>query len=190
MDAKMRSEVVTLKPATARGKLRHRFRGDVSLLQLLGQSCLLLALLAGSYFFFSHFVMYSVTVLGSSMQPTLHEEDFYLVNKIECFWRAPDHGDIVVLKDPTDQAFVVKRVVGAAGDTIELRDGLVYLNGRRLHEPYLSRGMRTLPCRAANQVIRLGPGQYFVLGDNRVCSSDSRVYGAVPRSAILGFVMR
>ena len=157
---------------------------------LVGQGVAMVGLFLCSYLFFSHLVIETVSVSGTSMLPTLREADVYLVNRLTALFRAPHHGDIIVLKDPTDMTCAVKRVIGVEGDTVELRNGSVFLNGMRLVEPYLSRGMRTFPFNSLTQVIHCGPGQFFVLGDNRPSSSDSRCYGAVSRQAIIGFVVR
>ncbi len=157
---------------------------------LAGQGLLVLGMLVASHFFFSHFVVQSMRVSGTSMTPTLRDAEFYLVNRATCLFRAPKRGEIVVLKDPTDQSYAVKRVIGQAGDTVELRDGKIFVNGERLNENYLPKDLRTYPYTAARQTVHCGPDQFFVLGDNRSLSSDSRCYGPVARSAILGLVMR
>jgi signal peptidase I len=189
-DAPGRTHGVAHERGKAAQGRRQRSRGDVSLFHLIYQGAAILGMLLGSYLFFSHFVVQSVRVSGTSMLPTLREADFYFVNRLACLFRSPRHGDIVLLKDPTDRTYAVKRVIGAEGDTVELRSGGVYLNGTRLDEPYLLRGTQTFPFSSVSQTVRCGPGQFFVLGDNRFFSSDSRTYGAVSRSAILGLVMR
>lgn len=157
---------------------------------LAGQGLLVLGMLVASHFFFSHFVVQSMRVSGTSMTPTLRDAEFYLVNRATCLFRAPKRGEIVVLKDPTDQSYAVKRVIGQAGDTVELRDGKIFVNGERLDETYLPKDLRTYPYTTARQTVHCGDDQFFVLGDNRSLSSDSRCYGPVARSAILGLVIR
>lgn len=147
-------------------------------------------MLVTSYLFFSHFVVQSVCVTGSSMWPTLREADFYLVNRVGSLFHAPRRGDIVVIKDPTDQSYAVKRIIGAAGDRVELRGGSIYVNGEKLDEPYLPRGTQTFPFNTLKQTVQCGPDEFYVLGDNRFYSSDSRSYGAVRRTAVLGRLMR
>src|SRR5262249_35698939 len=138
--------------------------------------CLAVAALAlASYFVISHFVLQSVEVVGVSMLPTLTDSQKYLLNRWIYFVRAPRRNDIVVIRDPVDNGFSVKRIIAAAGDTISLRHGKVYVNGRKLDEPYLAPGMPTFPYSSLNeQDIRCGKDQYFVLGDNRKNSADSR----------------
>ena len=174
----------------ANGGARGRTRGDVSLVHLLYQGALFLGLFIGSYLFFSHFVVQSVRVSGTSMAPTLRDAERYLVNRFVALFRAPRRGDIVLLKDPTDNSYAVKRVVGLAGETVELRGGAVFVNGARLQEAYLPPGTQTFPFNTITQTVPCGPNQFFVLGDNRFYSSDSRSYGPVARGAILGLVAR
>lgn len=157
-----------------------------------GGQYLVIALLAvASYFFVSHFFLQSVTVVGVSMFPTLHDSDSYLLNRWVFYARAPRCADVVVLRDPMDNGFSVKRVVAASGDLVCLKEGRVYVNGRRIDEPYLPPGTQTYAASGQTQQwFQCAQGQFFVLGDNRNFSVDSRVYGPVPRRNILGLVIR
>jgi len=147
----------------------------------------------------------SFSVDGFSMQPTLQDRDRVLVNKFSYLridpsflgWipvvgdelskerfliHGPRRGDIVVFDDPRFQGEeIVKRVVGLPGETVEIRQGNVYVNGRRLEEPYLD-----IPWFENRPAVFVTPGHYFVLGDNRTASVDSRSIGPVPRAAIVG----
>jgi signal peptidase I len=189
-DTPKQKAMVRAKPASVVFSTHRPARSRRSAFVLFGQCLAIVGLFLGSYFFFSHWVVQSVRVAGSSMLPNLRDADVYLVNRVSCLLRTPRHGEIVVLKDPTDQQFAVKRIIGVEGDLVELRGGSVYVNGKRLFEPYLTRGTQTFPFDSLTQVVRCGPGQCFVLGDNRSHSSDSRCYGAIPGRAILGFVVR
>jgi signal peptidase I len=180
----------TLADQPASGRSRQRRRGDISLLQLIWQGMALVGLAVGSYLFFSHFVVQSVRVSGTSMVPTLRDADCFFVNRLASLFSSPQRGDVVVLKDPTDKSYAVKRIIGIAGDTVELRAGAVYVNGQRLRETYLLPGTETFPFSTLKQTVHCGSNQFFVLGDNRFYSSDSRCYGPVARGAILGLVMR
>ena len=149
--------------------------------------CSALVLLSfASYFLFSHYILLSVEVVGSSMSPTLREGDKLIVNRCALVYRAPQLGEMVVLKDPGHNDFAVKRVVAGPSDLILLKDGLVYVNGRKLNEPYLQRNMQTDCSETAQKFFRLEKNEYFVLGDNRKNSVDSRYYGAIPKNNILG----
>ena len=153
--------------------------------------CFGVAVLAtASYLLISHFVLQSVTIVGSSMVPTLYDSQRHLLNRwIYCF-HAPKRGEIVVLRDPADNGFSVKRIIATAGDSISFDNGEVYVNGRRLKEPYLAPGTVTLSnSHFRNELIVCGKDHCFVLGDNRGNSVDSRSYGPVPIPNILGLVI-
>ena len=150
-----------------------------------------LVLAAASYFLISHFLLQSVKVVGRSMVPTLYDSQHYLLNRWVYHVHAPRHSDVVVLRDPSDNGFSVKRIVAAPGDSIYLRDGSVYLNGCKLNEAYLAPGTPTFTdSKYRDKLILCGRDQYFVLGDNRLNSVDSRMYGPVPRRNILGPIIR
>jgi len=144
-----------------------------------------------SYFVISHFVLQSVNVVGRSMMPTLYDSQHYLLNRWIYHVHAPQRSDVVVLRDPSDNGFSVKRVVAAPGDSIYLKDGNVYLNGCKLDEPYLAPHTPTFTdSKFKDQLVLCGKDQYFLMGDNRLNSIDSRTYGPVPRRNILGPLIR
>lgn len=144
-------------------------------------------LAVASYFVISRCILQSVKVVGRSMVPTLCDSQHYLLNRWIYYLRPPGQSDIVVLRDPSDNGYSVKRVIAAPGDSIYLKGGAVYVNGRKLKETYLSPGTETYPdSKYRDQLILCGKGQFFVLGDNRKNSIDSRSYGPVPRQNILG----
>ena len=117
-----------------------------------------------------------------SMQPNLHEGEYVIVDKVSYAFRQPERGEIVVLKNPNPgQPDLIKRVIGLPGETIGVRGGQVSVNGQPLTEPYIKQPMAS--DFAAKQ---LQDGQYFVMGDNRNNSEDSRRFGARPASAIVG----
>jgi signal peptidase I len=165
--------------------------GGPSLTRQLFQFLALGSLAVASYFVVSHYFFQSLKVVGVSMYPTLHDSDRCLLNRWTYYLRPPERNDIVVLRDPTDNTFAVKRIIATAGETVYLRDGFVYVNGRRVKEPYLLPGTPTYPySNLKEQSIRCGRDQYFVLGDNRKNSADSRTYGVVDRQRILGLVVQ
>ncbi len=120
---------------------------------------------------------------GPSMTPTLLNGEYILVNKADYFTHGPQRGDVIVFKFPKDPSKdFVKRVIGLPGDTVVThRDGLVTVDGVTLNEPYVNDHINPVAA-----TWRLGPGQYFVMGDNRGDSYDSRDWGPVPANDILG----
>jgi signal peptidase I len=148
---------------------------------------LLIALSFCSYLFFSRIVVTAVEVKGASMSPTLTAGDRFLLNRFAYLHREPQRGELVVLKDPETGELIVKRIVGLPCETVLMHNETPYVNGRRLYEPYAPGSLRTdhFPWGRATVVPR---GHYFVLGDNRSHSMDSRFFGAVPRENILGVI--
>lgn len=155
------------------------------------QLCLIALLAYGSFLLISRYVMQSVQVIGASMSPTLRHSDYYLLNRLVYQFREPRPSEIVVLRDPTDNSFAVKRIIAREGDSVYLKGGRVYLNGQVLQEPYLPPHTQTFAKPTAKeQFFICGKGQYFVMGDNRNNSADSRIFGAVSRQDILGVIVR
>jgi signal peptidase I len=146
---------------------------------------MVLALSVCSYWIVSSCLVSIVVVQGRSMEPTLQDGSQHLLNRLAYLCRAPERGELVVLRDPGHGDCAVKRIVALPGESVELKDQRLYVNGRRLAEPYLRAGTATRPRRQPFP-FRLGRDQYFVLGDNRSNSEDSRIYGAVSRGQILG----
>jgi signal peptidase I len=161
--------------------------------RLIRQTVVMAAILAmslGCYFVISHFFLESVQVVGVSMVPTLAENNHYLLNRWAFHNREPKAGDIVVIRDPADHGYSVKRIVATGGQSILFKWGIVYLNGKQLKEPYLVPNTPTYTyAHATQQMINCGKDEYFVMGDNRPRSIDSRVYGPVKRADIMGLVV-
>lgn len=147
-----------------------------------------LGLCLGSYLLFSHCFFSTVEVTGSSMHPTLQSGERYILNRLTLLWRSPQRGDLVVIRDPLHGEYAVKRVVGMPADRLQLRKNIVYLNGARLMEPYLPKGVLATEDAMLERESTVGPDTYYVLGDNRDNSEDSRCYGAVPLKNVMGFI--
>lgn len=161
-----------------------------SIVKLLCQCALLAVLAYGSYALLTHFVLQSVEVVGNSMSPTLQNAHHYFLNRATYLMREPQCSDIVVLRDPTDKSFSVKRIIAREGDSVYLKDGKVFVNGKLLKEPYLPEGTATFASpQQKEQWMVCGKNQYIVMGDNRNNSLDSRIYGSIPRQDILGVIV-
>jgi len=154
-------------------------------------TCLLVAVLAyGAFQFVTRYVLQSVQIVGASMSPTLHDSERYVLNRWVYHVRDPKPQDIVVLRDPADNCYAVKRIVAKQGDRVFVKDGHLFVNGKLVNEPYLAPNTQTYATpKYHDQMWICGVNQYFVLGDNRNNSADSRMYGAVPRENILGLVI-
>jgi signal peptidase I len=160
-----------------------------ALLKSLFFTALITGLSYGSFQFITSYVMQSVHVVGQSMSPTLHDNENYVLNRWVYRVRDPQPSEIVVLRDPADNCYAVKRIVAKEGDTVVVKNGHIFVNGKELKEPYLPEGTSTFPGpKYEEQMWICGVNQYFVLGDNRNNSADSRIYGAVSRQNILGMV--
>jgi signal peptidase I len=150
----------------------------------------LISLGSVSYQLFTHFVFQSVQVDGQSMFPTLKNSDSYWLNRLAYIKSDPRRSDIVVLKDPRDNMLVVKRIIAMPGQSVYLNRGKVYVDSQRLDETYLPDNTLTFAYeKNESEFFVMGKDEFFVLGDNRNNSADSRVFGAVPRQNIIGKVM-
>src|SRR5262245_33590367 len=158
-----------LNPGTAKAAIR-----SPSLRRQVCQCLAVASLALVSYLAVTHYLLQAVRVVGVSMSPTLKDSEQYLLNRWVYYWRAPPQGDVVVIRDPIDNTFSVKRIIAVAGESVWLNDGCVYLNGRKLSEPYLQPGTPTYPyATLKEQVLQCGKDEYLVLGDNRKNSADS-----------------
>jgi signal peptidase I len=170
-------------PGPVVSKARRRSNGTRQAIEwaLLVVGALVIALLIKTFLFQAFYIP------SASMDPTLKVHDRVLVNKLSYHLHPVHRGDIVVFKAPAQERTeqikdLVKRVVGLPGDIISARNGHVYVNDRLLKEPYLPRGTRTDDL----SPTVIPPDSYFMMGDNRGASSDSRVFGPIRRSTIIG----
>ena len=141
-----------------------------------------------SYYLVSEYIVTTVVVQGRSMAPTLADGDRYLLHRWQLMFREPARGDLVVIRDAVRNDFVVKRVVGLPRERLQFRNGEVWVNGQKLNESYLPVGTETRVFEGAEPLYLVGADRYYVMGDNRAISEDSRIYGAVKGSQILGFI--
>ncbi len=141
-----------------------------------------------------NFVAQPFKVDGSSMEDTFLNGQYVLVDRLSHDWSAYARGQVIVFQPPADAGGggypFIKRVIGVAGDTVELRAGTVYVNGTALAEPYVFRDAsgQPQPTMPLNGQTRwtVPPGDLFVLGDHREVSEDSRAFGPIPVSSVIG----
>ncbi len=137
----------------------------------------------------TQFVIQRNTVKGPSMLPTLHDGDELFVEKVSRYFGAIDRFDIITIDTKGldhEPNRVIKRVVGLPGETVEITEGHVYINGEMLDEYYLAENITTRVYNPQYAKVTLGDGEYYCLGDNRNNSNDSRAFGPVPQNNILG----
>jgi signal peptidase I len=150
------------------------------LLSTLGSAAQLLGLCVVAYAFLFHLSV----VRGSSMVPGIRDGDRILVDHLSYVLGDVHRGDVVVLRCPIDPSLdYIKRVIGLPGDEVRIDDGAVFVNREHLYEPYV-----VDPDSRSKLLETVAPDHYFVLGDNREHSSDSREFGQVPRRLLRGRV--
>jgi signal peptidase I len=130
------------------------------------------------------FLYQPVKVEGTSMAPLLSDQERIFINKFVYRFEPIDRGDVVVFWYPLDRSkSFIKRVVGLPGEIVEIRQGIVYVNGKALAEPYVPPQYEDLSDFGPQ---RVPSDSYFVMGDHRISSNDSRVFGSVPSRYIYG----
>jgi signal peptidase I len=132
-------------------------------------------------FLIIYFVAQTSIVHGYSMEPTLHENQRLIIEKVSYRFEQPVRGDVVIVDVPDSEIPLIKRVVGLPGETVAILNGQLFINNQPVTEPYLS------PLPAYNYPATTVPeGCLFVMGDNRTVSRDSRAFGPVSQDQILG----
>jgi len=140
-------------------------------------------------FLLKSFVFQPFVVEGISMEPSYHDKEYLIVNKIVYIVGKPERGDVMIFRPPDNPSVTyIKRVIGLPGDDVKISQGNVYINGQQLDEKYLPEGRQTLIGNEENLTLdkRLSDKEYFVMGDNRSHSTDSREFGVVSKSEIVG----
>ncbi len=133
-------------------------------------------------FFLIQTVVRNFRVVGTSMEPNLHNSQYLIIDKLSYRFGHPHRGDVVVFEPPTRPGEdYVKRVISLPGELVEIRRGQVFVNGQLLGEPYTVR-----PGSYSMEARRVGAEELFVLGDNRNSSSDSHTWGMLPVSKVVG----
>jgi signal peptidase I len=145
------------------------------------------AIIAIILFMVARIAVQNFRVNGLSMEPSLQNNEFILVDKVTYHFSPPHRGDIIVFKYPYKNVDFIKRIIGLPGDRVSIHGSYVYVNGKRMSEGYIKAKpdytMTTIPNQTSNVVPS---GEYFVLGDNRNNSDDSHLWGLLPRQNIIG----
>lgn len=143
----------------------------------------------GIFFFVYLLVMRPHKIDGLSMMPNFPDNEYLLTEKVTYYMKSPQRGDVVVFTPPvTNLDEYIKRVVALPGETVAIKDGLVYINGKALEETYLDQSLNTNsgPFLQEGEEFVVPEDQYFVMGDNRPNSSDSRYWGPITKKSISG----
>jgi len=153
--------------------------------------------MAAAFFVIRFFIVAPGRVNGPSMEPTLRDENLFFVSKLAYAFSEPTRGDIIQIVDIQNNRLIIKRIIGLPGETITIRRGQVFVgpdedHQEALEEPYLAPYTFTKVLGTADRVVpvyRLNQNQYFVLGDNRGESIDSRYLGPIYRPFIVGKIL-
>lgn len=165
-----------------------------SFLSIVGDIIETLVVAAAIFVIVYLFLLQPHQVKGASMQPNFHDGEYILTDKISYRFNKPQRGDVIIFKSPTDpDVDFIKRIIGLPGEKVKISDGKVVVindqnkEGLTLEEPYQINGPTSGGKEAPqNTEVKIGSDQYFVLGDNRLESFDSRSWGLLPKKNIIG----
>ncbi|NLG67022.1 MAG: signal peptidase I [Actinobacteria bacterium] len=153
-----------------------------SLLSSIGEIVLIVAAAFVLALLIQHFLVKPFGIPSESMEPTLLKGDRVLVNRLAYRFGEPQRGDIVVFRPPMGNEDYIKRIVAVGGDTVAVHDGRLYVNGEPQSEPYIKEQQLL----GQFEEVEVPEGSCFMMGDNRNNSGDSRVFGSVKKSAVVG----
>ncbi|MBD1807891.1 signal peptidase I [Microcoleus sp. FACHB-SPT15] len=183
------SEKITLGQASAAAQETEQVNRQSKFWQQTRENLQIIAIALALALFIRAFVAEPRYIPSDSMLPTLEVGDRLVVEKVSYYFRPPTTGEIVVFDPPQqlqiqgyakDQAFI-KRVIGTPGQTVQVQDGKVYINGRSLKEDYIAE-----PPAYQMEAVQVPEDQLFVMGDNRNNSNDSHVWGFLPKQNVIG----
>ncbi len=141
-----------------------------------------------------YFLIQPFFVKGASMEPNFHDQEYLIVDEISYRFRQPDRGEVIVFRYPRNpQEYFIKRIIGLPGEDVQIKDGKVFIfnenypEGFVLDETYLPPNFATF--NQDETRVKVGPDEFYVLGDNRGASKDSRYFGAFDKSFITGKIL-
>jgi signal peptidase I len=135
------------------------------------------------------FIMSPQEINGASMEPNFHDGEYILTSKILYKFQQPQRGDVVIFKSPANKEIdYIKRIIGLPGDTVFIKDNSFYVNGQIVEEPYLAQDTPIFggSYLSEGQSVVVPPDSFFVAGDNRAHSSDSREFGPIAETDFIG----
>jgi len=139
-----------------------------------------------------YFLVQPFYVKGASMEPTFDDHEYLIIDEISYRFREAERGEVIVFRYPNDPSqYFIKRIVGLPGETVTVRDNQVIISGGSAEEPFVLDEAEYLPAEkrtSGDESVTLGQDEYFVLGDNRGSSLDSRSFGPLPERHIVGRV--
>ena len=140
------------------------------------------------------FIIQPFYVKGASMEPSFYDSEYLIIDEISYRMNEPERGDVIVFRYPRNpQEYFIKRIVGLPKENVQIKEGNVYIyngynpNGFIIKEDYVRDGVSTYS--SHDDMVELSKDEYYVLGDNRTSSQDSRSFGAVNKSFIIGRVL-
>ncbi len=158
-------------------QMRQRFLKFLELIEILLVAAIAVGVVA--------FIAQPFRVQGASMTPNFFSGDYVLVDKVSYYFRSLNRGEVIVFENPENESeYFIKRVVGLPGEGIIISGGEVYINGKLLKEGYLPQEQSS----SGEADFILGEDEYFVMGDNRLQSRDSRSWGPLKRDEVVGLV--
>ena len=185
--SKLHSTAETSRPTGLNQQMESRHNLDNARQQALLREVTTTLLITIVLFLGLRYSAQAVPLDGPSMQPGLHTNERVLVNSLAYILRQPQRGDVIVFHPPDalTQRYI-KRVIGLPGDTVRLTLTNVYINGVKLNESYIAPAPYGYPENLEPETVHLGPDQFFVMGDNRTNSQDSRYFGPITQHEIIG----
>jgi len=142
-------------------------------------------------FLIRYFLIQPFVVEGQSMEPNFHNQEYLIVEKVSYKIHEPERGNVIIFRAPSNPEYdYIKRIIALPGETVKIENNTIYINGVKVEENYLDTNETTLVGQDEKMTLErtLGPNEYFVLGDNREHSSDSREFGLLEKSEIIGKV--